>query len=286
MVTAIIDSNYLCYRGVFTTGDLSYGDVGTGVIYGFLNQLLSVGKKVAADQYIFCWDSKRSLRKEYYPFYKQKRSKKDEDEDHKEFWRKAFMQFGMIQHKVLPELGFKNIFVQAGYESDDIMASLVLNNSIENPILVTSDDDLLQMLHKCAIFNLNSNEIVDEEVFKGQYGIRPQDWVEIKKIAGCKSDEIPGIDGVGIKKAVQYIRGEMKEDSKIFQRIQSIPSQEIIKRNDWLVRLPLPGTKTFQIKRDYYISKGGYFAICKQYGIKSLLRKEKLDDWEIHFNMT
>ena len=59
MKLLIIDSHYLCHSAYHTVGVLEHKGIPTGVIYGFLNQLYSIGKKLRPDEIIFAWDSKK-----------------------------------------------------------------------------------------------------------------------------------------------------------------------------------------------------------------------------------
>lgn len=285
MKLAVIDSNYICYRSVYTTNSLSYGNVRTGVIFGFLNQLLSIGRKLNADAYVFCWDSRKSIRKEHYPFYKEGRSKKDLSEDERMMWKEVYKQFNMIRHRVLPALGFNNNVLQSGYESDDTIAQILRVCVPETkPTVVTSDDDLLQLLTACDIYNVQKDHIMTAQEFQNNYNIDPVTWVEVKKIAGCSSDNVPGVKGVGETKALQYIRGEMKKDSVLYKRIKDPSSQSIIERNDWLVRLPLPGTKLPSLRFDEALDEKGLREVCKRYGIRSFLKPGKFDEWTACFS--
>ena len=67
MKTLIIDCNNLCYGSFYTFGELSHEEKKTGVIFGFLLQLLSLVEKFEANKFMFCWDSERNYRKIIYP---------------------------------------------------------------------------------------------------------------------------------------------------------------------------------------------------------------------------
>ena len=281
MKIALIDSNYLCYRAFFTTPELKHGNIKTGIIFGFLNQLLNIGKSVKADQYVFVWDSKKSIRKNHCSFYKEKR-KNNSDED-EEQWAEAFKQFNLLRKEILPEIGFQNL-IQSGYEADDIIASIVQNNSDHEFIIVTNDDDLFQLLDYADIYNLGSNKFITKDSFAEEYGIEPSRWAEVKAVAGCSSDSIPGVQGVGEKKAISYLTGEMNPDSKIYRRIEDPKNEKFLERNRWLVYLPLPNTEKFEIQTDNAMDMRAFSRICKNYGIRKLINPDKYDEWEVYFS--
>ena len=71
----------------------------------------------------------------------------------------------------------------------------------------------------------------------------------MKAISGCSSDNITGIKGVGEKTAIKYLLGELKETTKTYKAIEE-QKEELWKKNGKLTKLPLEGTKVFEIKED------------------------------------
>lgn len=271
----VIDCNYLGHRARYTTGPLSYKDKPTGVIYGFLNQLLTLAKKTTPDEVVFTWDSRKSKRKECYPWYKQGR-KNDEGPDQETL--DAFQQFSQLREEILPDIGFVNQHIQTGYEADDIIAALVQSDPKRQFVVATSDDDLLQLLDHCSIYNLGKDKMITADSFIQDHDINPKQWVEVKKIAGCSSDSIPGVTGVGEKTAIQYLKGNMKPNSKKYKAIQT--SKDIIERYEWLVKLPLPGTETPHIKRTEF-NPPKMQMMCSDLGFSKA--KSQLSEWELLF---
>lgn len=277
----IVDSNYLAYKAKITTYDLSFRGVKTGVVFGFLNQLLSIGRKLGKSETVFCWDSRKSLRREMYPEYKMKRNHQELSEEEKKSWEAAFRQFNVLRKGILPDIGFNNVFMQSKYEADDLIAKLVMENEWgDKPIVVTSDDDLLQLLDHCHIYNLGKDKIITAKTFKDEYGITPSQWIEVKKIAGCTSDNVKGVQGVGVKKAIQFIRGEMNPNTKTYEKI--IENRSTIDFNEKLVKLPLNGTRNFEVQKNEF-STIEFCRVCRDYGIRVLREKQKLEDWKSLF---
>ena len=273
----IIDCNYLCHRARFSTGPLSYKGQATGVIFGFLNQLFTIGKETIPKNIIFTWDSRQSKRKRILPEYKGNRKKQDDDSE--EDLEATFRQFHMLRKELLPNLGFKNNWRQVGYEADDLIAEICFTRPEEQIVIASSDNDLLQLLTKqVSIYNLGRKAFYTEQKFIEEYGIKPSQWVEVKKIAGCSSDNVPGIPGVGEKTAIKYLKGELKSNTKTFQKIQQ--GANVIIRNDKLVKLPFQGTKIDDIKDQSFATQELKW-ICKHFGFTKMINK--LDDWEVLF---
>ena len=57
----IIDANNLCYKNFYTMGGLKYKEEDTGIIFGFMSELLYLAKKFEARDFIFCWILRRVI---------------------------------------------------------------------------------------------------------------------------------------------------------------------------------------------------------------------------------
>lgn len=274
--------------------DLTHETLHVEVIFGFLKQLLMICKRFRnVDNHIFCWDSITYKRREIYPEYKLKRTKsKDErTEEEKEFDKKTMNQFREIQRHVIPKMGFVNNFIQHKFESDDIIASIILNDPDKEWLLITSDQDMYQLLWtNLKIYSLHTRKIMDEEKFIEKFSIKPQQWAMAKAIGGCDTDEVVGIKGVSDPAksdkslALAYIRGDLKKGGKVYNRIKSAEGQRIIKRNLPLVLLPFKGTKKFDIKRSSLWRKD-FRDTFESYDFRSMLKESEFRVWETMLNL-
>jgi len=277
----IIDSNYLCYVNKFgISKGMEYLGSPTEIIYGFFRQILFLAKQFETSHFAFCWDSKISKRKEILPEYKGQR-RIDLTEDEKESNKIAYRQFSIIQEEALPMFGFKNIFSQEGYESDDLIAHLVQTRTGKN-IVVTSDNDLYQLLDHCSLYNIVKKSSTNLEMFKKEYGVDPVQWIKVKSLAGCVSDNIPGIEGVGEKTAIKFITNTLKP-GKIMDRILS--SAELQQRNECLVKLPFDGLEPLPIRKPASYFYDDFETVCEKYGFQSFLSGNYLKDWERIFSL-
>jgi len=266
----IIDSNCLCHIAKNSTKDLSFSGIKTGVIFGFFNILVSVVEAFEYKTIAFVWDSPYSLRKELYPEYKASRKKRSEEEI--EFLNNdIYPQFNFLRDIILPKLGFKNNFIQNGYEADDLIASIIREN-IGTTAIVTRDHDLFQCVsNKTFIFDPISKIVIDEKYVERVSGIESVNYPILLSIIGCKSDEIKGVKGIGPVKALNFIKGKMLVTNKHYINISN--SNEIIKRNFELVKLPYLGVQKCEIKQDDKISKLNFIDICNELGFSSFLKK-------------
>jgi DNA polymerase-1 len=279
----LIDSNFLCHQAKHSMGDLDFESQKTGIIFGFLRQLLKLSQLYPKSDFIFCWDSKTSLRKKIYPEYKANRKKEKSDEE-KEADSIAYAQFELIKTYVLPEIGYRNIFEYEGFESDDIFARIIYTTS-DDFVIVTSDEDIYQLLFDSVkIYNPGKKKEYTLWDFQNEYGISPEFWFDVKAIAGCVSDNVKGIAGVGAKTAIKYLTNQLDVLSTKFQAIESEEGQVLIKRNYRLVRLPYKSTPKSKFGKDG-LSLDKFMTVCQRYGFYSILAPKELRKWEEHLRL-
>ena len=271
----ILDCNFLCHRTKHVTGGLSHDNKPTNVIYGFLRTVMALQELFNTKRIVFCWDSKFSKRTKLFPDYKKKRSQKYKEWDEKELRRENNFrkQMKKLRRVYLRQIGYKNVFCQKGYEADDLMASVAYHiPDDDEAIIITSDQDLLQCIrYNISCYDPRKNKVITLQKFKKHYGIIPEQWVVVKCLAGCSTDEVPGIAGIGEVRAIQYIRGELKEESKAYEKILK-SRKKIFKQNYPLVCLPFENTKVFRLKKDK-LSRKGWQEVVEMLGMKSF-RKE------------
>ena len=96
-----------------------------------------------------------------------------------------------------------------GYEADDIMATLsaqLANEDLE-VILVSKDKDLEQLItDRVRLYDPGKDEFINAEALQASKGYLPSQAIEIQTLTGDGVDDIPGIDGVGLKTAARLIQ--------------------------------------------------------------------------------
>ncbi len=269
----ILDCNFLCHRLKYAMGGLSFEGGPTGIIYGFLKSIPMYQEMFDTPHIIFCWDSKSSKRQEMFPGYKANRKNRQAELTEEEiiFETEFRYQMKMLRRKYLPMIGFKNVFCQKGYEADDLIASICLKTPEKNDIvIITSDQDLYQCLAtNIFIYDPNKRKRMTLQGLYKKYGLKPHEWKMMKGIAGCSTDGVPGVKGVGEKTATKYLIEGLSDTSKTFQRINSKKGWKIYKRNLKLVSLPFKGTKKRKLKKDN-LSANGWKQVIRELGLKSI----------------
>jgi len=141
---------------------------------------------------------------------------------------------------------------------------------------------MYQLLDYCTIWNQRKKLGFTREWFCETYGIEPKQWVEVKRLGGCSSDKIPGIPGIGEKTAIAYIKKQLKPGKKldgILADMAKSPTESLYGRNQWLVELPLPGTRAVTFSFDnQQLSEEGFGEVCSAYAFRFLERSTR-DEW-------
>lgn len=203
---AIIDGKSVFYRGYYAMPNLSTRDgTPTGGVYGFAALSLELIKKLKPDYVCVAWDKKGTnirRRKALYPEYKAGRKPAPPD-----FYAQIPILMELLEAFSWP------MYEADDYEADDIMCSLADKAAAEGieTCLITSDLDALQCLgpltHVYALKKGFSNiELFHPESFEAKYGIRTDQFLDLKSLKGDSSDNIPGVPGIGEKTAVQLLQ--------------------------------------------------------------------------------
>ncbi len=268
----IVDSHAICHQ-VKHTISLDYDGMETGILFGVFLKIYKIAKQFNTNRFLFTWDSPSNHRKQYFPEYKLGRLEK-KTEDEIEFNNACYRQFNILKKDFLPRLGFTCI-EQEGYEADDLIASVVKNNPDLKFTIISGDNDLYQLLSNNV--SMFSKVVFTQEDFMKEYGVNPTDWNQIKAMAGCTSDQIPGIPKVGTLTACRYLRNELKVTSSAYQTIRR--HKKIIDFNLPLVTLPYKGTLPYQFPNEFDLSFDEFLNICTTYGFRSFLEEEQLKKW-------
>lgn len=203
---AVIDGKSVFYRGYYAMPNLSTKDgTPTGGVYGFAALSLELIKKLKPDYVAVAWDKpKTNIRKrlELYPAYKAGRKPAPPD----------FYEQIPILHELLDAFGWP-LYELDDYEADDILGTFAKQAEAKGveTCLITSDLDALQcvgpLTHVYAMKKGFTNiELFKPESFEAKYGIRVDQFLDLKALKGDSSDNIPGVPGIGEKTAVDLLQ--------------------------------------------------------------------------------
>jgi DNA polymerase-1 len=100
------------------------------------------------------------------------------------------------------------------YEADDVIATLARELAGEvNIRVVSKDKDLKQLLHPAndskrgafELYDIHHDELITAESLREEFGVTPGQWRDVLALAGDTVDNIPGVEGVGVKTAAKLI---------------------------------------------------------------------------------
>ncbi|MBR3319266.1 hypothetical protein IKG06_02035 [Candidatus Saccharibacteria bacterium] len=220
----VIDGKSVFYRGYYAMGALSKSDgTPTGGIYGFAAIAMELVKKLHPNKVVVAWDKAGGTaiakRKEIYSEYKAGRVKPPED---------FYAQIPMLRD-LISALGWGFVELD-GYEADDIIGTFAfqVQQSSEpyEMYIISSDLDMLQVVGKNVkmyrlLKGFSELEELDVPAVEAKYGIRQEQFLDLKALKGDASDNIPGVPGIGEKGAVKLLNEYGSLDS-IYNNIDKI----------------------------------------------------------------
>jgi len=281
-----IDCNGICHE-VFhgLSSNLMTREIHTSIIFGFLRKIFLIAKmNRGGTKFLFCWDSKNSKRKDIYPRYKSKRNNLDKLTK-AELKRRdiAYKQFDMLRDKLLPRMGFKNIYWKDGIEADDFMAIICKKIKNEPIMLYTNDKDMYQLLSDriaiCKTLTSTKLKFMTIDNFRKEYGIEPYEWVFVKAIGGCTSDNVKRLTSIAEITAIKYLRGELKPTTKAYKMI--LRNRGAIALYRKLVELPFEDVKIKIVKER--LKQKDFASTFSYLGFQSF--EEKFEKWVEYFNL-
>jgi len=225
----VIDGKSVFYRGYYAMGALSTSDgTPTGGVYGFAAIAMELVKELKPDKVVVAWDKAKTStakRKAIYADYKAGRVKPPDD---------FYAQIPLLQDLV-SALGWGFVELDE-YEADDIIGTLAKQISETEALkdedkkwemyIISSDLDMLQVVDKnVKVYRLlkgfSDLEEIDIAAVEAKYGIRKEQFLDLKALKGDSSDNIPGVPGIGEKGAVRLLN-EYGDLENIYQHISEI----------------------------------------------------------------
>ncbi len=222
----LIDAMALAYRAyfVFINRPLvtSKGEPSSAV-FGFLNQLIKILEENKPDYIAVAFDSKeKTFRHERYKDYKSSREEMPED---------MIPQIDRIK-QIIEALKIP-IYILPRYEADDIIGTAAKKAEKEGfeSFVITPDKDYNQLVTKNVKIvkpGKAADEIIiiDEKKVKEDYGFNPIQMIDYLALIGDKSDDIPGVAGIGPKSATPLIQ-EFGSIEGIYKNIDKIEKKGI-----------------------------------------------------------
>ena len=177
--------------------------------YDYQKTVQSLAKSYNCSKVIITADwGSSTYRKEINPDYKQNRKDKFAEQTEEE--RIAFEEFFEEFEETLEVLAEDYIVLRyKGVEADDIAAHIVKQKEeygLENIWLISSDRDWDLLIQEgVGRFSYVTRKEVTLENWSDHYDVKPEDYISLKCLTGDKGDNVPGIPGIGPKRALTLI---------------------------------------------------------------------------------
>ena len=225
----LVDGSSYLYRAFHALPPLTNSKgLPTGAVKGVINMMRRLQKDYPSSTLVVVFDAKgKTFRDDMYSEYKANRPPMPDD---------LRVQIEPI-HQIIDAMGLPMLIID-GVEADDVIGTLAIQASRLNlPVVVsTGDKDIAQLVDEnITLVNTMTDTTLDREGVREKFGIAPDLIIDYLALLGDKSDNIPGVPGVGEKTALALLQGIGGLDS-------------IYNRLDEVAELPFRGAKTTSAK--------------------------------------
>lgn len=197
----LIDGNSLINRAFYATPLLTdKNGQPTNAVYAFMNMLVKLINEEKPKYILVAFDRREpTFRHKMFDAYKGTRKPMPEE---------LRPQIPLLK-KVLAVIGVA-CYEEAGLEADDIIGAVAKKYNDET-VIVTGDKDSFQLVDETTSVHFTRKGISDTEVytnenFREKTGILPHQIIDLKALMGDASDNIPGVQGVGEKTALNLVQ--------------------------------------------------------------------------------
>ena len=223
----LLDGNSLSYRAFYAMPALkNKSGLYTNSVYGFTLMLERMLEDIKPKYALVAFDKgKQTFRHKTYQDYKGTRDKTPSE---------LVEQFGYVK-ELLDSYGIK-YEEHFDYEADDIIGSyakLAEKAGLE-VIIISGDKDLTQLASDNITIYYTRRGVTEvdhytPEFINEKYGLSPEQIIDMKGLMGDKSDNIPGIAGIGEKTAIKLL-AEYKTVENILDNIDNINGKKLKER--------------------------------------------------------
>jgi len=195
----LIDGSGFIFRAFHGLPPMTRGD-GTPVnaVFGFTKMIMKLIEDTDADHIAVIFDkARKTFRSDIYPEYKAHRPPPPDE---------LIPQFALVR-EATEALNVPAISLE-GYEADDIIATYAKEAAEQGAevTIVSSDKDLMQLVNeRVTMFDAMKNKVIGAEQVFEKFGVGPEKVIEVQALAGDSSDNVPGVQGIGVKTAAQLL---------------------------------------------------------------------------------
>src|SRR5262245_50212980 len=196
----LVDGHALVYQVFHAIGQMNAPDGRpTNAIFGFTRDLLFLRDELKPTYLLCAFDTPEpTFRNTLYADYKAHRQPPPDD---------LVSQLGPI-HQVIEAMNLPVLAIP-GYEADDVLATVATacRDRGLDVLLATTDKDCRQLIDdRIRMYNLRKRQVFDRESLREDWGVTPEQVVDIQSLVGDSVDNVPGLPGVGPKTAAKLLQ--------------------------------------------------------------------------------
>jgi DNA polymerase-1 len=211
----LVDGSSYLYRAFHALPPLTNSKgLPTGAVKGVINMMRRLQKDYPDSTTAVIFDAKgKTFRDDMYSEYKANRPPMPDE---------LRSQIQPI-HDVIRAMGMPLISI-GGVEADDVIGTYAVQaTEKKQPVVIsTGDKDIAQLVNEhISLVNTMTDAVLDREGVIAKFGIPPELIIDFLALLGDKSDNIPGVPGVGEKTALGLLQGLGGIDS-IYQRLDEV----------------------------------------------------------------
>src|SRR5262249_11362413 len=120
------------------------------------------------------------------------------------------------------------VVTKEDYEADDVIATIAAAAATKGfrVFVCTNDKDCRQLIGDCVqLFNVRKRTNMDRAALLEEWGITPEQVIDLQALVGDSVDNVPGVPGIGIKTAAKLLQ-EYQTLDNILANVDRIPGSK------------------------------------------------------------
>jgi DNA polymerase-1 len=212
----LIDAHSLIFQVFHAIPEMSSpSGLPTNAVFGFARDLLTLRTEKKPDYLVCVFDpSGPTFRDEIYTEYKAHRAPMPDD---------LQQQIPQI-HRLLEAMRIP-VLSQPRYEADDVIATVAIAAAERghDVLICSTDKDCRQLIgDRVRLYNLRKREVFDRDALLRDWGVTPEQAVDLQAMVGDSVDNVPGVPGIGLKTGAKLLQ-EFGTLDNVLANVERIP---------------------------------------------------------------
>tara|TARA_A100001515_G_scaffold104830_2_gene85541 strand:+ start:3203 stop:4168 length:966 start_codon:yes stop_codon:yes gene_type:complete len=300
----VIDALNMYFRAYIVDPSLSTNGQPIGGVKGFLKILQKLVRETKPDQIVICWDGaggsqkRKTLAKGYKEGRKPIRLNREirNMTENEEVENKIWQQTRLVE--LLNEMPIMQLMLES-VEADDIISYVVGSEKYSGwqKVIVSSDKDFFQLCDdETVVFRPIQKEVLNKNSIIEKFNIHPGNFALARAVAGDKSDNLPGVPGVGlatvakrfpfmkteevctIDALMDHCHSEILAESKLKVFTNIIESRDTIELNYKMMQLYSPSISV-QGRRKLQFALDNIEWSFNKTGVRAMMIEDGFGEW-------